>query len=255
MLILPLGLFLSGLFGFWLGSPHFLNRRSEFQNWLDYLYPIAIAFFLGFVFATLVPHVFFHQPRAIPAFALGVLCMWFLNRKVFHQDPCCEGGHNAKGFGIVSAAAMSICSLNDGLLLGLLVPPVWSSLNLGMTIHKITSTFAVAQILQRSRYKGFSLWIFGILYNLVSPAAYYMGIMGLVGGERYQIWALGFSTGLLSYMAIANMLPHAKTIFQTKPKSRYVFAVVLLFSLGLGLLHQSYHEALEERFLNVIHVP
>src|SRR5690606_12432944 len=181
-IVLPLGLLVSGALGFLLGAKPSLIARSLgkgsgsdgdiARTVMDFLYPMAVAFFAGFVFSTLVPEALTHSLGTLIAFAAGVAVMWGLSTLVFKRDPCCEVGHDHRGFGAVSLLAMAVCSVNDGLLLGLLNPPGLSGLNLGMLIHKITSSFAIAQLLRQTRFRGAGLASFGAAYTLISPAAY-----------------------------------------------------------------------------------
>jgi zinc transporter ZupT len=248
--LLPLGLLLSGAAGFLVGSrPSLLSLRTggdpqaRARAISDLLYPLAVAFFAGFVFSTLVPHVLFdaHAQRSIPAFLAGMAGMGLFSRLVIRRDPCCEGGHDHRGFGALSLAAMSVCSLNDGILLGLIEPAWFSGLNLGMILHKVTSSFAVAQVLRTSRFRGAGLAGFGVAYVLISPAALIaargFGIKDLPGGDL----VLGFSAGMLVYVTLASMIPHALGILRRRPRAAYGFFAALAVSVSLGLWHGSLH--------------
>ena len=136
--------------------------------------------------------------------------MALLSRHVLKRDPCCEGGHDHKGvhkgLGALSLAAMAMCSINDGLLIGLAQPAWHSGLNLGMFLHKITSSFAIAQVLMRGGYRGPALLGFGFAYALVSPVA----LLGAGSAARAlpgMEMVLGFSAGILAYVALASLAP------------------------------------------------
>lgn len=249
--VLSIGLFAGGALGFLMGAKpevvlclhpearkHAAHRAAAA---VELLYPLAAAFFAGFVFSTLVPDALMHSRGTLAAFAAGVAVMGVLSKFVLKRDPCCEGGHDHRGLGAVSLAAMAVCSINDGLLLGLLQPAWNSGLNLGMLLHKITSSFAIAQVLIRSGHRGPGLAAFGIAYVLVSPAALIATDMpwthSLPGGEI----VMGFSAGLLAYVTLASLAPHAGGILRRRPKAIFGFAAALLLSLGIGFWHRALH--------------
>lgn len=251
---LALGLFLSGGFGFLLGAKPglirtlFLSHKNnsslnidENQRLMDYLYPLAVAFFAGFVFSTLVPDALTHSRGTLLAFGLGLLTMAALSKLVFKRDPCCETGHDYRGFGAMSLLAMSVCSLNDGLLIGLLNPVWYSGLNLGMLIHKISSSFAIAQVLRRSKYKEGGLLAFGIGYTLISPLALFLVNSGWIKSLPNTEWILAFSAGLLTYVTLTSLVPHARTIIKRQPRAIIGFVIAFLISISLGLWHTALH--------------
>lgn len=253
--MLPLGLLISGAVGFFLGAKPMLLVRAihrngrqdphDAQDVIDYLYPLAVAFFTGFVFSTLVPEALTHSKGTLAAFAGGAAVMAILSKLVFKRDPCCESGHDHRGFGAMSLAAMAVCSLNDGLLIGLLAPPWFSGLNLGMLLHKVSSSFAIAQVLKQTRFRGKGLAAFGVLYTLISPAAFLAAsgpwIKGLPGSEL----VLAFSAGLLAYVTLASLVPHARGIIRRRPRTAYGFAFAFLVSVSLGFWHTSLHHRVE----------
>jgi zinc transporter ZupT len=250
--ILSTGLLVSGSLGFMLGAKPSLfagrpgpGQAERTQQAIDLLYPLAVAFFAGFVFSTLVPHALTHSRGSILAFVGGAAVMAGLSKLVFKRDPCCEGGHDHRGFGAMSLVAMSVCSLNDGLLIGLLDPSWFSGLNLGMVVHKITSSFAIAQVLRRSRFRGAGLAAFGTAYTLVSPAAL-LAVHGswvkhLPDGET----VMAFSAGLLTYVTLVNLAPHARAIIRRRPRAAYGFVAAFLVSVSLGFWHTALHHHLE----------
>lgn len=252
-ILLSLGVLAGGALGFWLGirPDHAISLRPgprrppergrAAAEAMELLYPLAAAFFAGFVFSTLVPDALTHSRGSLIAFAAGAAGMAILSRYVLKRDPCCEGGHDHKGLGAVSLAAMAVCSINDGLLLGLLLPAWTSGLNLGMLLHKVTSSFAIAQLLLRGGYRGRSLSAFGAAYVLVTPAALACaalpGVRGLPGLEH----AMGFSAGILAYVTLASLAPHAGGILRRRPRALIGFGAALALSLGLGLWHRALH--------------
>lgn len=207
---------------------------------LDFLYPLAAAFFAGFVFTTLVTDALTHSHGTLAAFAAGAIGMAVLSRYVIKRDPCCEGGHDHKGLSGLSLVAMAVCSVNDGLLLGLAQPAWLSGLNLGMFLHKVTSSFAIAQVMLRGGHRGAGLYAFGAAYALVSPAA----MLGAESAARFlpgMEMALAFSAGILAYVSLSSLVPHAGGILRRRPSARLGFAAALLLSLGLGLWHRGMH--------------
>jgi hypothetical protein len=244
-LVLFAGLLLSGLLGFLLGArPEILFRiRSgeRAQAAVELLYPLAAAFFAGYVFSTLVPEALMHSRGTLAAFLLGAAGMGILSRYLLKRDPCCEGGHDHRGLSLVSLVAMSICSVNDGMLLGLLQPAWHSGLNLGMILHKVTSSFAIAQVLVRSGHRGLGLAVFGVGYILVSPAAYAATglpvLRDIPGGDLVA----GFGAGVLAYAATAGLAPHAGAILRRRPKALFGAVAALLLSIGIGFWHRSLH--------------
>ncbi len=253
---LPLGLLISGALGFGLGArPSALFRlfrkrdgqtgRDDAQDVIDYLYPLAVAFFAGFVFSTLVPDALSHSKGSLAAFVAGISVMALLSRFVFKRDPCCETGHDHRGFGIMSLAAMAVCSLNDGLLIGLLGPSWFSGLNLGMLVHKISSSFAIVQVLKRTGFRGPGLAAFGIGYTLISPAAYLIAGSPWVRGMPDSELLLAFSAGLLAYVTLVSLVPHARAIIRRRPRTAYGFAAAFLVSVLLGFWHTALHHKMD----------
>lgn len=254
--LLPLFLMTGGGLGFFLGAkPAMLVRvlqrkgnKSEdqvAQDVIDFMYPLAVAFFAGFVFTTLVPDALTHSRGSIVSFAAGGALMAVLSKLVFKRDPCCETGHDHRGFGVMSLAAMAVCSLNDGLLIGLLNPPWFSGLNLGMLIHKVTSSFAIAQLLSQTKFRGWGLAGFGLVYTLISPAAYLIAHGPLARSLPDVELVLAFSAGLLAYVTLASLVPHARAIIRRRPRTAYGFVLAFLVSVSLGVWHTSLHEKME----------
>ncbi len=249
---LAVGLLSSGAVGFILGAkPAIIFRGNgqaqseKVQEAMELLYPLAVAFFAGFVFSTLLPHALFHSGGSILSFASGAGVMALLSKFVFKRDPCCEVGHDHRGLGIMSLFAMSVCSINDGLLIGLLNPVWYTGLNLGMLLHKISSSFAIAQVLRRSRFPNIGLALFGLIYTLISPAA-------LLAAQGHWIkvlpdseLVLAFSAGLLTYVTLVNLLPQARTILKRRPKASFGFVAAFLVSICLGFWHTALHKRIE----------
>jgi zinc transporter ZupT len=255
---LAIGLLLSGALGFFLGArPDLLVRpfrssdptsgRSslEARDIIDFLYPLAVAFFAGFVFSTLVPDALTHSGGSFLAFAAGVVVMGLLSRFVFKRDPCCEAGHDHRGFGAMSLVAMAVCSLNDGILIGLLNPEWLSGLNIGMIIHKVTSSFAIAQVLKATRFRGWGLAVFGIGYTLISPASYLFAQGPLARNLPDVEEVLAFSAGLLVYVTVTSLIPHARAIIKRRPRTAYGFVLAFIVSISLGFWHTALHKRME----------
>ncbi|MDB5050999.1 MAG: hypothetical protein JWO30_4070 [Fibrobacteres bacterium] len=254
--VLPLGLLISGAVGFLLGAKPALllrmfhngaeqNGSRDAQDIVDYLYPLAVAFFAGFVFSTLVPDALSHSKGSFAAFVGGIAVMAILSKLVFKRDPCCETGHDHRGFGAMSLAAMAVCSLNDGFLIGLLAPPWFSGLNLGMLVHKISSSFAIAQVLKQTRFRGMGLALFGAAYTLISPAAYLVAKSPWVRALPDSELLLAFSAGLLAYVTLASLVPHARGIIRRRPRTAYGFVFAFLISISLGFWHTALHHSME----------
>jgi hypothetical protein len=243
--VLLAGLLLSGFLGFLLGArPGILFRSRSGEGAraaVELLYPLAAAFFAGYVFSTLVPEALMHSRATLAAFVGGAAGMGILSRYLLKRDPCCEGGHDHRGLSLVSLVAMSICSVNDGMLLGLLQPAWHSGLNLGMILHKVTSSFAIAQVLVRSGHRGSGLAVFGLAYVLVSPVAYAAtglpALRDLPGGDLVT----GFGAGILAYAATAGLAPHAGAILRRRPKALFGAVAALLLSIGIGIWHRALH--------------
>jgi zinc transporter ZupT len=250
---LAVGLLVSGALGFLLGAqPERLlrlvrpsssaNGGAGAQDLIDFLYPLAVAFFAGFVFSTLVPDALTHSKGSFLALAGGFAVMGLLTKFVFKRDPCCEVGHDHKGFGAMSLVAMAVCSLNDGLLIGLLDPDWFSGLNVGMLIHKVTSSFAIAQVLKQTRYRGIGLAAFGAVYTLISPVSFLFARGPLAQGLPDPELVLAFSAGLLAYVTVTSLVPHARGIIKRRPRTAYGFAFAFVVSVTLGFWHTALHE-------------
>jgi zinc transporter ZupT len=247
---LPVGLALSSWAGFALGTLPFRIRSSHDSHELaeaaessviDHLYPVTVAFFLGYLAVMLVPHSRDIAVPSLAAFALGAGAMALLSRKVFRRDPCCETGHTHDPLGWAFFLALSVCAVNDGILIGLINPPWLSGLNLGMIVHKVTSSFALALALGHWPYKGRRLVWMGLVNGLISPLLFFAG-QGLRDLESIPLdYFLGFSAGILVYTVLTGMLPHSGEMLKRKPKAWVGFIVALLVAVGLGLLHRSYH--------------
>jgi zinc transporter ZupT len=114
-----------------------------------------------------------------------------------------------------------------------------------MVLHKVTSSFAIAQILRSSQYKGWKLAGFGIAYTLISPLALYA--VHIPGLERAldSEWILGFSAGLLTYVTLANLVPQARRIIKRRPRTIFGFMLGFLVSLGIGFWHTRLHQNID----------
>ncbi len=264
--VLSLGLLISGGAGFSLGAkPELLLRLlrppngkdasgtsevsvkgADARDVIDFLYPLAVAFFAGFVFSTLVPDALTHSRGSLLAFAAGAAVMGLLSKFVFKRDPCCEVGHDHRGFGAMSMVAMAVCSLNDGILIGLLDPVWFSGLNIGMLIHKITSSFAIAQVLKQTRFRGWSLALFGAAYTLISPASFLFARGPLARNLPDVEWVLAFSAGLLAYVTLTSLVPHARSIIKRRPRTAYGFVFAFLVSITLGFWHTALHKRMDK---------
>lgn len=228
------------------GHPAYQARvDQDAQDLIDYLYPLAVAFFAGFVFSTLVPDALSHSRSSFLAFAAGLAVMGVLSKWVFKRDPCCEGGHDHRGFGVVSLLAMAVCSLNDGLLLGLLAPAWYSGLNIGMLIHKVTSSFAIAQVLKQTRFRGPGLYAFGFFSVLLSPLSFLASRSAWVRSLPDTESLLAFSAGLLAWVTVASLAPHARTIIRRRPRAAIGFTAAFAVSVGLGFWHTALHHRME----------
>ena len=119
-----------------------------------------------------------------------------------------------QALGAMSLVAMAFCSLNDGILIGLLGDPVWfSGLNIGMIIHKVTSSFAIAQVLKATHpFRGWGLAVFGAGYTLISPASFLFA-QGPLARKHFPTWKklLAFSAGLLAYVTVTSLIPMRAT--------------------------------------------
>lgn len=252
---LPAGLALSSWAGFALGTLPFRVRSSHDSHDLaeaaessvtDQLYPLTVAFFIGYLAVMAVPHADGSWAGSgialsLLALAAGAAFMAFLSRKVFHRDPCCETGHTHDPLGWAFFLALSVCAVNDGILIGLIDPPWFSGLNLGMVVHKVTSSFALAMALGHWHYRGRRLFWMGAVNGLLSPLMFYAG-QGLRGVEALPLEGLlGFSVGILIYTVCAGMLPHSGRMLRRKPVAWVGFLIALAIAVGLGLLHRSYH--------------
>ena len=248
---LPFGLALSSWAGFALGTLPFRIRSSHHDHEHDaelesslsgYLYQVTVALFLGYLATTLVPHALFGGGKVpLLAFAAGAALMAFLTRKVLHRDPCCETGHNHDPIGWAFFIALSVCAVNDGLLIGLLNPPWLSGLNLGMVLHKITSSFALALALGHWNYRGARLTLLGLINGLISPLLFIVGAALRGHDVPHLDGMLALSAGVLVYTVVTGMLPHSRKLMARKPGAWAGFFAALAVSLALGWVHRAMH--------------
>jgi len=238
----PLFMLLAGLLGSGVGMwGRASSENKKARLWMDGLYPLSAAFFLGFLLTVLLPHVVESPLVGLPAFLAGYVAMVFWVKRVTHHDPCCEVGHDPHPVGLATALAMSVCSVNDGLLIGILQPNLVSGVNLGMLLHKVTSSFALTQLLLRGRKMPVSPLLLSILYAFISPISYEVG-QGIFKPEgRVFSLALGLSAGILSYSIWTGMLPHSRRIWKERPIALVGFIVALALSLAFGYGHHLLH--------------
>lgn len=248
---LPVGLALGSWAGFALGTLPFRVRSSHDSHELagqaessvlDHLYPVSVAFFLGYLAITLVPHALF-EGATLPvfSFAAGVALMALLSRKVLRRDPCCETGHAHDPIGWTFFFALAVCAVNDGILIGLIDPPWLSGLNLGMVVHKITSSFALAMALGHWHYRGNRLLLLGVVNGFITPVFFFAG-QGLRGQHVFPLESLlGFSAGILVYTVLTGMLPHSREMLKRKPAAWFGFLGALIVSVVLGFWHGGLH--------------
>lgn len=251
---LPVGLAVSSWLGFLLGTlpfrirsshhDHELEHEIEFSV-LDYLYPVTVAFFIGYVAVALVPHALFEGGGVpVAAFAAGIALMALLSRKVLRRDPCCETGHDHDPIGWAFFLALAVCAVNDGILIGLIGPSFASGLNLGMLLHKVTSSFALALALGHWSYRGGRLTMLGLVNGLVSPLFFYVGtgLRGWTDAASVPLGVLlGLSTGVLVYTVMTGMVPHSRKLLARKPAAWIGFLAALAISVALGLAHRVVH--------------
>ncbi len=226
-----------GLLGFALGlSPYWIKSLNR-QSVQDAFYLIFSGILLGYIFSVLVPHVFLGSKFTFFMFALGLLFMWLLNRKTHKHDVCCQSGGDNLEFGLLSLISMVVCSTNDGFFMGLLDPSWYSHIALGMYAHKLTVSFMVARIVYSSTLVPWQKWALALLYLAMSPAAFF-GIQNF--DVHFESWIdplLGFSTGMLLFVAISGTLPRLNKMLRHKPiKSGWLF-----IPLGLSLIFGFYH--------------
>jgi zinc transporter ZupT len=254
---LPLGLALSSWIGFALGTLPFRIRSSHHDHEIEgeiessvlgYLYPVTVAFFLGYLATTLVPHAVLGGGKVpVLAFVVGAALMALLSRKVLRRDPCCETGHDHDPIGWTFFLALSVCAVNDGLLIGLLNPPWLSGLNLGMVLHKVTSSFALALALGHWNYRGARLTLLGLANGLISPLLFFIGagLRGAAGAHGAEVLhldgVLAFSAGVLVYTVVTGMLPHSRKLMARKPGAWAGFLAALAVSVALGWAHRAMH--------------
>jgi zinc transporter ZupT len=177
----------------------------------------------------------------LAAFLAGGGIMALLSRKVFHRDPCCEAGHDPNPLGWTSFLALSVCSVNDGLLMGFIHPPWFSGLNLGMVFHKLTSSFALALALGHWSHRGSRLLWMGLAHAAISPVFYFLGDWTQGKAEAAMDPMLGFSAGILSYTVLTGMLPHSGQMLKRKPMAWIGFLAALAAALYLGYMHRPFH--------------
>ena len=149
----------------------------------DVLMALAVSFATGTLLAIILGHV-------IPETAInarthdiayyivgGFVLMMVFNHYIFENDPCCdhegdhghagdtEEGHNHR-LGLATIGAMTVCTVNDGILLGnvqnmtLATPLLWAMIG-----HKLTAAFGLYTMVrvcvrEKSKMSAFFLFLF-----------------------------------------------------------------------------------------------
>jgi hypothetical protein len=114
-----------------------------------------------------------------------------------------------------------------------------------MVIHKVTSSFAIAQVLKQTRFRGPGLYAFGAFSVAISPVAFAAARSEAIRTFPQSELVLAFSAGLLAWVAVGSLLPHAWGILRRRPRAAIGFVLALGVAISLGFVHTSLHRRME----------
>jgi zinc transporter ZupT len=213
----------------------------------DILMAISVSFATGTLLAIILGHVIpetlIQNNHDIPYYLVtGFIVMMICNHYIFENDPCCDHdgdhghagdtdeGHNHK-LGLATIGAMTVCTVNDGILLGhqaeltLNTPLLWA-----MVGHKLTAAFGLYTMVKvcvskKSKLSAFFLFLFVVL----TPVVYAItssNVLEISTVVMDRILAL--SAGIVLYVISVNLIPRCNELGHKFPK-----AVIIALIMGI----------------------
>ncbi|MGE4159561.1 MAG: hypothetical protein AB7F75_10760 [Planctomycetota bacterium] len=245
-------------------TPLFL--RSE--GLLAASFSFATGTLLAIVMGHVIPEAVSHGQGGMVWLMGGFFLMMGLNHYLFRADPCCDHQHHEEhGHGhshvhaghethaalpphglheqrlsLTMVGAMLLCSLNDGFLMGRLVPDVGSSVLWGMVAHKLTASFGLFTILKiyggPRRASGILLMM---LFVLLTPMVYFATARGMLGEAAWLGTAEAMSGGVLLYVVMVNFIPRCNEMGHARgPLVIVMMLLGLATALGIGSMTPSH---------------
>lgn len=211
------------------------------------VYSLGVAFAAGTLLTMILVHVLpeamAESAHAPIMFVLGFVGMLLLHQHVLRADPCC-GHEHAQHAGFPSFLALTLCSLNDGILLsgeadlGLRSPLLWA-----MAIHECNAGFALFVLLRETAGPGAhwtSRWYL-LVFALTAP----LTMLFLSGLEQPWIpYLLAFSAGSLLYVVAGSLVPRVEHVAREgRAPVITAFLVAVLVNVGLHLWNPHDHDA------------
>lgn len=230
-------------------APLLIRRDSLMAMSLSFATGTLLAIVLGHVIPDTLKHV---QDDTLPYYIVGgFVLMLIFNHYIFENDPCCdhegdhghagdtEEGHNHK-LGLATIGAMTVCTVNDGILLGTAKElSMGSALLWAMVGHKLTAAFGLYTMVkvcvkEKSKASAFFLFLFVVL----TPVVYGLTASGYGFPENVMPRALCLSSGVVLYVIAVNLIPRCNELGHRFPRT-------VVISLILGIVSTFYFAFLE----------
>ena len=242
MFAIPILVFLVSLFSFILGvipSKIKLSQKKE-----DFIFIICGAIFLSYTIG-----LCFHAIKSehslpnLGLIALGCTIMFILNRLVLKKQPCCSNGFITTEWGLLSLASISLCSINDGIILYFSNSSVFSLFIIGFIFHKFITSFLIARIIYTCQVHHNLQKLLGVLILLATPIAYFVThlIVNRPHTHEHEThlgeYTLAFSTGVLLYVTISGIYPRIHRYFKTQKLQLLFAATIFIVTFFAGSLH------------------
>jgi len=233
-------------------APLLLRRESLMAASISFATGTLLAIVLGHVIPETIAN---NSDETLPYYFVGgfVLMMLF-NHYIFENDPCCdhegdhghasdtEEGHNHK-LGLATIGAMTVCTVNDGILLGSTHEEltIKSALLWAMVGHKLTAAFGLYTMIKICvKEKSILSTFFLFLFVILTPVFYVLTVGGDLFPGVILPRALGLSAGIVLYVVSVNLIPRCNEHGHRFPK-------LVIISLLLGVISTFYFAHLEHK--------
>lgn len=209
------------------------------RNWKEDHLHNFVSFSAGVLLSTaflfILTHAMEHSsPRLIGIGLLASFVFLFILEKFIMLHPCEESHCDYHTVGLAAFIGMFIHTFFDGVALGVSLEnkKLGSIVFLAIMAHKIPSSFALASILKKARWKTSKIFLFVIILVLMIPlgavASYFITSTFLEG--KYLGLAMAASAGTFIYIATSDFLPEVHRKEETRIKN------LVAFLLGIALI-------------------